>query len=315
MNYKILAHTADMPREEWLRYRHMGVGGSDAGAILGLNKWQSAVGVYLEKTGQLPEKVETEAMRQGKDLEEYVAARFCEQTGKKVRRCHSLLQHPSEDFMLANIDRLIVGEDAGLECKTTSVMNLKQFRSGEYPASYYCQCVHYMAVTGAVRWYLAVLVLNEGFYVYTIERDEAEISALIEAERRFWGCVVSGTMPPLDGSDATSAALNTLYGDATGSAIELFGRESVAREYQEIKKRISELRTRQKLLAQILKTDMQHAEIGECGPYTVRWKNTVQTSVSLELLRKRFPKLNLSKVMTAKHGRRFSVKEQEGFTN
>jgi putative phage-type endonuclease len=311
MNYKTLVSTPHISSEEWIAARRKGIGGSDAAAILGMNKWVSPIGVYFDKIGELSEREETEAMRQGRDLEEYVASRFCEQTGKKVRRCNAVLQHAEIPFMLANIDRFIVGEDAGLECKTTSVLNLRQFKNGEYPESYYCQCVHYMAVTGASRWYLAVIVLNEGFYVFTIERNEAEIAALIAAETEFWNRVITKTPPPPDGSDATTAAINEIYSESDGAAVVLFGRESVAREYQEIKGRIAELRTRQKQLAQILKMDMQSAELGECGPFAVRWKNTIQTSVSLELLRKRYPKLNLSKVMTARHGRRFSIKEQE----
>ena len=51
--------------------------------------------------------------------------------------------------------------------------------------------MHYMAVTGADRWYLAVLVLNKSFHVFTIERDEAEIQALIAAEKRLLGGTMS----------------------------------------------------------------------------------------------------------------------------
>lgn len=92
-------------------------------------------------------------------------------------------------FAIANIDREIVGEDAGLEIKTTSELNMKKFKGGEYPANYYCQCVHYMAMTGKQRWYLAVLIGNRDFRWFTIERDEAEIAALMGAEADFWELV------------------------------------------------------------------------------------------------------------------------------
>jgi len=202
--------TKGMTRAEWLTLRRTGAGGSDAAAILGLNEYSSPYSVWADKLGLLPEREDTEAMRQGRDLEDYVARRFCEQTGKKVRRKNASLADERRPHMMANIDREVLGESAGLECKTTSVMNLKKFKNGEYPAAYYCQCMHYLAVTGWDRWYLAVLVLNQGFYVYEIERDEEEIQSLIRQEADFWALVESRTPPPVDGSEATKRAIEAM---------------------------------------------------------------------------------------------------------
>ena len=121
--------------------------------------------LWADKTGKLPPKNDNEAMRQGRDLEAYVAQRFTEKTGKKVHVYSEMLRNPAYPFAHANIDRKVTGERAGLECKTTSIMNLKKFKNGEYPENYYAQCVHYLAVTGFDRWYLAVLILNQGFYL------------------------------------------------------------------------------------------------------------------------------------------------------
>ena len=79
-----LAKTLDMPREEWLLLRRKGIGGSDAAAIVGLNRWRSAFDVYAEKVGLKPEQPDNEAMRRG-GLEDYVASRFGS-LRKKVRK-------------------------------------------------------------------------------------------------------------------------------------------------------------------------------------------------------------------------------------
>ena len=76
--------TKGMSREEWLKLRKTGIGGSDAGAICGLNPYSSPMKVYQEKTTEEDEDLDCEAMRQGRDLEEYVARRFTETTGLKV---------------------------------------------------------------------------------------------------------------------------------------------------------------------------------------------------------------------------------------
>ena len=78
--------TLNMTHEEWLQRRKTGIGGSDAGAICGLNPYVSPMGVYLDKISTETTDLDNEAMRQGRDLEEYVARRFIEATGLKVRR-------------------------------------------------------------------------------------------------------------------------------------------------------------------------------------------------------------------------------------
>ena len=106
---KILAKTKDMTREEWLTLRKQGIGGSDAGAVCGLNPYVSPIDVYMDKsTVVIPEQDrDNEAMRLGRDLEQYVAERFCEETGLKVRRSNNMYVHPEYPFMLADVDRLI----------------------------------------------------------------------------------------------------------------------------------------------------------------------------------------------------------------
>lgn len=110
MKLNKLVSTLDMDHETWLQYRKKGIGGSDAGSICGLNPYSTAISVFQDKTQmQAEEKADNEAMRQGRDLEEYVARRFTEETGKKVRRANAIFYKEEQPFMLANVDRLIVG--------------------------------------------------------------------------------------------------------------------------------------------------------------------------------------------------------------
>ena len=106
--------------------------------------------------------------------------------------------------MLGDVDRLVVGENAGLECKSTNAFNKTNFEKADIPTHWYSQCVHYMAVTGAEKWYLAVLVLGVGFYDFVIERNEEEINALINIEAEFWADLIEGIEPDPDGRPETS---------------------------------------------------------------------------------------------------------------
>ena len=311
MPAQVLANTLDMQRDEWLELRKKGIGGSDAAAIVGLDRYRSPFDVYADKLGLRPEIPDNEAMRQGRDLEQYVAERFMEATGKKVRRRNAMLQHPEYSFMLADIDRWVVGENAGLECKTTSVLNRTKFSQGEFPPNYYVQCVHYMAVTGAERWYLGVLVLNKAFHVFTIERDEAEIQALIEAEKHFWENHVMKQIPPApDGSEATSEVIKQLFPEAR-EAVEtaLFGYESKIQQYLELDAKVKELEQERDKLKQEIQFAMADAEIGRAQGYVVEWKNQVRQTLDTKKLKSEHAEIYEKYLKPAQTVRMFMIKE------
>lgn len=313
MKANILVNTKDMSKEEWLEWRRKGIGGSDAASIIGLNRYVSPFDVYAEKVGLKVEEEDNEAMRQGRDLEHYVASRFEESTGKKVRRMHSMLQHPEYDFMLANIDRWVVGENAGLECKTTSVLNKTKFSQGEFPPNYYVQCMHYMAVTGAERWYLAVLVLNKAFHVFTIERDENEIKALIEAEKFFWEEHVLKKIPPTpDGSESTSEVIKSMFPEAKSiEKITLFGYEEKIQRYLELDQQIKELSKEQEAIKQDLQLAIGENEMGVAQGFMVEWRNQTRQSLDTQRMKKENPDLYKEYLKPAQTVRTFKIKEVE----
>jgi putative phage-type endonuclease len=260
-----------MSHDDWLDHRRKSIGGSDASAILGMNSWSSPYTVWADKLGKIPPKEDNEPMRQGRDFEDYVAKRFTEATGKKVRRENNILINPDHPFAHANVDRMIVGEDAGLECKTTSMLNLKQFRNGEFPDNYYVQCVHYMMVTGCTKWYLAVLVLGREFLWFEIERDEEEIKALAKSEEAFWELVKSNTPPDADGSSSTTETIKTIFPESNEDSVNLFAYEENLKQYLAIGEQIKELKTLQDEMANKVKAFMGEAGKGESDNYRASW--------------------------------------------
>lgn len=306
---RILADTRKLTYDDWIRMRKNGIGGSDAATVCGMNPYATPYTLWADKTGRLQPKEENEAMRQGHDLEEYVAQRFEERTGKRVRKRNQMFLHDEYDFMLADIDRQVVGERAGLECKTTSAMNLKKFKNGEYPDTHYVQCVHYMAVTGYEKWYLAELVFGKGFFVFEIERDEDEIATLIEAEKEFWeSYVVPDVPPPVDGLPATERAINELYqGSIEGSECTLSCKE-LLQQYLQLKENRKQFDLQLRKVEQQIKQAMGENEIGHCGAYTVNWKRQKRAYISRNKLIETYPKIDLRRVMQASKFRRFSIK-------
>lgn len=301
--------TKDMPHEEWLAHRRNSIGGSDASAIIGMNSYSSPYTVWADKMGKLPPKEDNEAMRLGRDLEEYVAKRFTEKTGKKVRRENNILINPDIPFAHANVDRMVVGEDAGFEAKTTSALNTKRFKGGEYPENYYVQCVHYLMVTGCERWYLGVLVLGVGFYDFVIERDEGEIEALRKSEEDFWEYVKSKTPPMADGSDSTSETIQTLYPESNGETISLAAFESDLQEYMKVSELINDMKKQKDEIANRIKVVMGEASKGEGNKYRVTWTSSVRNAFDTKRYVEDNPGLDLSEYYKSTPTRTFKVNE------
>ena len=302
--------TNGMNRAAWLEARRRSIGGSDAAAIVGLNPYSGPYTVWLDKIGKAEEKPETEAMRQGRDLEEYVAQRFTEQTGKRVRRENAILYNDAYPFAHANIDRRVEGENTILECKTSSKLKLHAFKDGNFPPAYYVQCMHYLAVTEAQKAYLAVLVLGEGLYVYDVERNEDEIKSLMAAEREFWDCVEKGIEPKVQGS-ADADALASAYPEAEeGKSISLFGMSPQLEKYVYLKGKEKEYHQEADSVAAIIQQAMADAETGTDGWYTVKWKNEKRKSFDQKAYEAMHGKDALAPWMKETTYRRFTVKDQ-----
>lgn len=268
--------TKEMPRTEWLDERRKSIGGSDAASILNLNPWNSAYALWAEKTGaEIPVDIsDNEAVRLGNDLEQYVAERFTEATGKRVHRCNYILYNEEYPFAHANPDRMVIGEDAGLECKTTSSWEIaSQLRDNEIPKSWYCQIVHYMMVTGAKKWYLAALAFGQGFYWFEIRRNDAEISALALAEKDFWRMVEERIPPTIDGSYATAEAIKTIYKDSIpGSSVDLSICGANIETYNALCKQIKELELLKLEHENQIKDCLGNCESGFYGATKITWK-------------------------------------------
>lgn len=301
--------TAEMDRIEWLKLRKTGIGGSDAGAICGLNPYASPMSVYLDKTRNDIADEDNESMRQGRDLEDYVARRFMEETGLKVRRSNMMYRSKEQPCMLADLDRLIVGRDAGLECKTASAYNADKWKDGEIPPHYLIQCHHYMAVTGKKSWYIAVVILGQGFKFAEIPRDDGLINNLICIEETFWKeHVAQGIMPDPDGSKACDAVLEQYFKvSRKDSTIPLIGFDGKLKRRAELVELIEKLEREQKQIDQEIKLYMKENEIAVSDNYRVSWTNVATCRIDTKRLKEEHPDIYRG-YLNATSSRRFTVK-------
>lgn len=307
-----VVNVTSITHEEWLTYRRGGIGGSDSATIMGLNPYSSLYYLYCDKLGILEPKEDNEAMRQGRDLEQYVADRWMEATGKKCHRNNYMWRSVEWPWMQADIDREITGENAGLECKTTNAFTKYDFANGEVPLNYYTQCQHYMAVMGFDRMYLAVVVLGRGFYHFVIERSDEEIEILAEHERQFWEHVQAEEPPEIDGSEATAEALKQRFPqEVSDVAVELSNHTASEIEHlSELQDIMTQLKADCDAIKNKIKEEMGTAPVALTNTHSCSWQNRSSRKIDWQRLKKEYPEAYADCVTTSEN-RTLTIKERK----
>lgn len=202
-----------MDRGEWLEARRKGIGGSDAAAILGLSRYRTAIDVYEDKLGLVPERPQTAAMQWGLRLEDAIATAYTEETGRAVRKAGGIRRaHHVRDFpMIASIDRLSVDGQRVVELKKKRTEDDLGSEDDppekRVPADWYVQTQHYLEVVDRDVADVAVLVAGSDFRVIPIPRDRDYGADLRTEEGAFWRTYVeTGTYPPAGADDLANLA-------------------------------------------------------------------------------------------------------------
>ena len=301
--------TKNMDRNEWLKIRKTGLGGSDAGAVCGLNPYVSPMAVYRDKVSDETDMGDNEAMRQGRDLEEYVAQRFTEETGLKVRRSNKMYRSTEYPWMIADVDRMVAGGGAGLECKTVSVYKKDQWADGGIPVYYLLQCYHYMIVTGCRTWYLAAVILGQDFQYRRIECEEETAQNLIALDAEFWNNhVLPRHMPDPDGSKSCDAVLEEYFCQrGKAETIELVGFDQKLERRQEIEETMKLLETEKRQIDQEIKVFMDGHEMADSGRYRVTWREVISSRLDTKRLKEEKPDIYREFLQESKSSR-FTVK-------
>lgn len=303
-------------REQWLELRNAlnkegKFGGSDMGAITGLSHWKSPYAIWAELTGRIEVNEDSfspqakERMRQGRDLEAYVADRFCEITGKRVHQINAIITSDQHPYLFATIDRKINNEDAGLECKRMSDQRASNLTNDSMPPEYYAQCVHYLAATELTTWYLCIMS-NDAIRIYTITRDKGlqnpewscsvhyvpdeEITALDEAAAWMHNLIESDTPPSVDGSDSTADTIAEQYpGDDTVACnLDATPIEEILQERAVLKAQADEIKSKLAECENNIKVFLGQAEGAFTATYKVTWKPTTRKTLDADAIAAHF---------------------------
>jgi putative phage-type endonuclease len=314
MNYQALLErcphtsTTGMSNDAWLEKRREGIGGSDAGATLGMSAYGSPLTVYLQKKGLFPAQEASPAAERGKILEpvirQWTAKEF---PSLQIETVPFMFCHPEHPFMLANIDGAILvpdtvnirGQDilglGGHEIK--SAMTAYGWGDNEIPDSYYCQVQHYMAVLG-LPWFLvsAYILQEDKIRHYVVRRNEEFIEKLIAAEKDFWGnFLIPGLMPAPLGIENEDDMITGMFEGARGT-ITLGEREhDLCAEYVLINNQIKELEKRKAVITITIKEAIVNSAEKNpdelkaralAGDYSISWSRFNRHDVDSDALKR-----------------------------
>lgn len=283
--------TRNLTREDWLKARKKGLGGSDSAAVLGMNPYSSSLKVYLDKVREETEEIDNNYMRLGRDLEDYVAKRFEEETGKKTRRKNAILVHDDFSFIIADIDREVVGENSILECKV-SVRGKSSDWEDRLPPHYEIQCLHYLGVTGAEKCYLAALFLSSGeFKVFEINRDDEAIKILFENLRDFWyQNVMLGNEPDPDGSEDADKILLEKFKNVNEEIVELPKTfENSLKVLEDLKEQKAVVEKNIRIVEQDIKKAMGNSQTAFVGERKITWRQYESSRIDSKKLKEEKP--------------------------
>lgn len=247
---KVRIITKGLSHDEWLEARSQGIGGSDAGTILGVNPYKGRLELWLEKSGRKPDTFTgNEATRLGQAFERPIAEIYAQSIADKglVVVAWPVILEGSYDWQLGNVDFFVCritdansdqfktgavndwdGYDAPpliqsiLEIKTSGLAgrgNADAWSNGSVPAGYRAQGCHYASVTGIHDVTFVCLIGGQGIVTRDVTYTPEELFELEQAENIFWANVRNDTEPEATANDLD--ALKTLYPESTDKVIEV----------------------------------------------------------------------------------------------
>lgn len=271
------------------------IGGSDAGAILGLSPWRTPYEVWLDKTQppQPEDPKKAKLFKRGKRMEPVVLEMMTDEVeGLAIRERNKRYIDPEFDFMACEIDAESAN-DENIEVKTVHPMKAKEWGeedSDEIPAHYTAQVLHGLMVTGRKVCTLGVLIGADDLRKFRVERDDGVIESLRRCEVEFWRNVMTQTPPPA----IRLSDLSRMYGVDAGSVIDCADPKVIdaLAQLHDTKARIKELEALEAGYEFTIKGFMKEAQILTLGgKKACSWKTQVANRVDIAALRLARPEI------------------------
>jgi putative phage-type endonuclease len=306
----------DVSEKYFREARLTGFGGSDAGAIMGMNQYSSAFTVVNDKINPEKEGISNKYTERGKRMEpvirESLAKWIKEEQGIDIQVFESPWQYRSveKEFMIADIDGLVRHPEYGLillEIKTATEMVGDKWSNDSIPDSYYAQVQHYMYVTGLRMCLVAVMIGLDFEYRY-IPYNESFVKDLIAQEENLWcNFVMKKLLPVPSGIDAENEILNNKYGNPVQETVDIYELSDDAEKYLYLNEQIKILDVEKKSISGKFKNALKDAKRGNMKGFYALWSRFETTEFDKEKFQADNPEL-YQKYVTKSRGSRLMIK-------
>lgn len=253
-------------REAWLELRKGGIGSSDVGTILGLNKWQTPYQLWRQKKGIDPAPQESFAMRAGHYLEDAVSRFYADETGNEIIKASAgdwLIVNNERPYLRVSPDRTYWPKGMSrracnkgiVECKTTQM----EVDGDSLPQHWFCQLQYQLGVAELERGAIAWLTAGRDFGYRDLAFDREFYEWIIEEVTRFWMDNIIGGAEPMaiNVEDVLLKNPRHVEGKIITADDALL---AYCAELKEIREELATLDTRKKELEAHIKMSMGDAE-------------------------------------------------------
>ncbi len=308
--------------------RPFGIGGTDIGVILGLSTYKTPLELWSELVaGERPKNRDLIHLRFGQHAESFIASEYERSTGHFTVGHAPALFHNEYGFMFGHVDRFVtetpdtpalvdgaITAEKILECKTSSAFNKTDWGepgTDQVPPQYLVQCAWYMAITECQSVDLAVLIGNNDFRIYCIDRDLELEGLIISHALSFWHEHVLAINPPkpMNVHDTQILFPKETPDSSVEASPELLEQIKL---YQSSCTRVEQLGSE----CDRLKTEILHymgaaEKLTHCGKTIATWKSSKNSSrIDTKALAKEYPDIAQQFTSQVLGSRRFLLKEQ-----
>lgn len=306
-----------MTRDEFLRRRKTGIGGSDVAAIMGFSKFRTPYDVWKDKTTEEVNEQQSDVLELASFLEEYTAQKYANLKGCKVQRKNSLLIHGEFDFLIGNIDReILLDHERGvgiLECKALSTFNFRRVEQYGLPEDYICQIQHYFLTSnGRYKWAAFGILNRDNGKMLTFEvfPDLELMNTIKDVGVQFWNECVLKNIPPanqIEHKEVTIPKFDGTISDLTGDndlKALLSERAENEKIYKEAKSLLEDTDCR-------IKDHLGEVEAADCGGFRLYYRGSSRTSIDSTRLKKEKPEIYKEYSKTSECARSLKIYERE----
>jgi len=271
------------------------IGGSDVGAILGMNNYCTRKELWEEKTGRKKPFEGNAVTDLGTYLEDYVAKLYEEKCRCRVVQRHIEIKDDACPYMQAHIDREVQNhpqhDTVGvLEIKALGRYTYKKSIQNGLPAMYLLQLQYYLMLTGREWGVFAILNRDTGeMFDFEVKPSEKIQQKIYDAVKEFWECVKEDVEPPVLKENSKPDVIQPSDNEYTESDnIELL---RAIQDYNEAKQEKDIAANKMKEAKITISKLVKENEKVQAGDTKVYWTQRNYAKVDKKGLREDYPKI------------------------